>query len=264
LNYQQLHFPYQVKEKLMPTVKLIFKNKSLGDYPIGAGDTLLIGRNNVNDIVIDNLAVSAQHARIESIGNEFLYVDLKSENGSFVNDQQIKSHWLNDGDVITVGKHTLQFSNPENNLDEKIRNFGSTKTMKIDTKRFRELMEMSKSQENSGSNTNKNFSRSVREQIAILSYLTGKKEKIQLKDPMVRIGKDPNSDVLISGFGVGKTAAVLNLSPDGWHIRFVEGLFKPRINNKPLKGSVKLNNLDIIKIGSTKLQFLILRSLAIK
>jgi hypothetical protein len=242
----------------MPTIKLLFKNNSLGNYPIGAGDTLLIGRNNVNDIVIDNLAVSAQHAKIESIGNEFLYVDLKSENGSFVNDEQIKSHWLSDGDVVTIGKHTLKFSNPNNIIEEKIRTFGNTKTMKIDTKRFRELMERSKNQDNLESNNSKNISLSEREHIGVLSYLTGKKENIQLKNPMIRIGKDPNSDVLISGLGVGKTSAVLNLSPDGWHINYVEGFFKPRINNKILKESIKLNNLDIIKIGSTKLQFLIL------
>jgi hypothetical protein len=130
--------------------------------------------------------------------------------------------------------------------------------MKIDTKRFRELMERSKNQDNLESDINKNISHSEREHIGVLSYLTGKKEKIQLKNPMIRIGKDPNSDVLISGFGVGKTSAVLNLSPDGWYINYVEGFFKPRINNKILKESIKLNNLDIIKIGSTKLQFLIL------
>jgi hypothetical protein len=248
----------------MPTIKLLFKNNSLGNYPIGAGDTLLIGRNNVNDIVIDNLAVSAQHAKIESIGNEFLYVDLKSENGSFVNDQQIKSRWLSDGDVVTIGKHTLEFSNPNNIIEEKIKIFGNTKTMKIDTKRFRELMERSKNQDNLESNSDKNISHSENEYIGVLSYLTGKKENIQLKNPMIRIGKDPNSDILISGLGVGKTSAVLNLSSDGWHINYVEGFFKPRINNKILKESIKLNNLDIIKIGSTKLQFLILRALATK
>ena len=248
----------------MPTIKLLFKNNSLGNYPIGAGDTLLIGRNNVNDIVIENLAVSAQHAKIESIGNEFLYVDLKSENGSFVNDQQIKSHWLNDGDVVIIGKHTLKFSNTNSIIEEKIKTFGNTKTMKIDTKRFRELMERTKNQENIDPDTNKNISHSERQNIGVLSYLTGKKEKIQLKGPMIRIGKDPNSDVLVSGFGVGKTSAVLNLSPDGWYINYVEGFFRPRINKKILKESIKLNNLDIIKIGSIKLQFLILRSLATK
>ncbi len=67
----------------MPTISLFFKEKILANYQISKGDTLLVGRNKINDIVIDNLAVSAQHAKIESDGNGFLYVDLQSENGSF-------------------------------------------------------------------------------------------------------------------------------------------------------------------------------------
>ena len=67
----------------MPTISLIFKDKILTNYQISKGDTLLIGRNKINDIVIDNLAISNQHAKIESDGNGFLYVDLKSENGSY-------------------------------------------------------------------------------------------------------------------------------------------------------------------------------------
>jgi pSer/pThr/pTyr-binding forkhead associated (FHA) protein len=86
----------------MPTLSLQFEDKLLGNFQISHGDTLLIGRNKVNDIVIDNLAVSAQHAKIESDGKGFLLVDLQSENGCFVNDQLIKSHWLNDGDTIAI------------------------------------------------------------------------------------------------------------------------------------------------------------------
>lgn len=248
----------------MPTIMLLFKNKSLENYPIGAGDTLLIGRNKVNDIVIDNLAVSAQHAKIESIGNEFLYVDLKSENGSFVNDQQIKSHWLNDGDIVTIGKHTLKFSNPNNVIEEKIKTFANTKTMKIDTQRFREIMEKIRGEEKFEPDDTKKIRHSEMENIGVLSFLTGKKDKVQLKGQTVRIGKDPNSDIIIRGFGIGKTSTVLNLSSDGWYINFVEGFIKPRINNKTIKEAVRLNNLDIIKLGSTKLQFLILRSLTKK
>ena len=124
----------------MPTIELLFNKKIIENYSIGIGDSLLIGRNAVNDIVIDNLAVSAQHAKIESIGNGFLFVDLQSENGSFVNDKHIRSHWLNHGDTITVGKHTLKFSNPADKKQEKIKALGNTKTMRIDTKRFRELI----------------------------------------------------------------------------------------------------------------------------
>jgi hypothetical protein len=53
----------------MPTISLLLKNKVLANYQITKGDTLLIGRNGVNDIVIDSLAISNQHAKIESDGN---------------------------------------------------------------------------------------------------------------------------------------------------------------------------------------------------
>lgn len=244
----------------MPTIELLFKDKCIENYPIGAGDTLLIGRNNVNDIVIGNLAVSAQHAKIESIGNGFLFVDLQSENGSFVNDQQTRSHWLNHGDIITVGKHILKFSNPGNNKQEKIQAFGNTKTMQIDTKRFRDLLNRNQDIENCEGDSANADEPLQREQIGVLSYLSGKKQNIQLNAKMIRLGKDANSDIIIKGFRVGKTSAVINKLPDGWHINYVEGLSKPRVNNIALIKSAKLKNLDIIKIGSTKLQFLIFGS----
>jgi pSer/pThr/pTyr-binding forkhead associated (FHA) protein len=244
----------------MATIELLFKEKNIDKYSIGAGDSLLIGRNSVNDIVIDNLAVSAQHAKIESIGNEFLFVDLHSENGSYVNDEQTKSHWLNDGDIITVGKHTLAFSNPSESVPEKIRQFGNTKTMRIDTQRFRELLkENNQNKEEkplvNHSNAPETPDRSV--QIGVLSYLTGKKQNIQLNAKIIRIGKDMNSDIRVKGFGVGKTAVVINRMPDGWYINYVEGIAKLKVNNNPINKSAKLENLDILKIGSTKMQFLI-------
>ena len=242
----------------MPTIELLFKEKCIKNYSIGAGDTLLIGRNTVNDIVIENLAVSAQHAKIESIGSGFLYVDLQSENGSFVNDQHIKSHWLNHGDTITVGKHTLKFLSPGDKRQEKIKAFGNTNTMQIDTRKFRELIKKNKNKKAFAGNLAKTDNdQNQSEKIAILSYITGKRRNIKLNAKMTRIGKDPNSDILVKGFGIGKTSAVINMLPDGWHINVVGGLSKPRLNNTILKYSAKLENLDIIKIGSTKLQFLI-------
>ena len=242
----------------MPTIELLFNKQCINNYSIGTGDTLLIGRNTVNDIVIDNLAVSAQHAKIESIGNGFLYVDLQSENGSFVNDQHIKSHWLNHDDTITVGKHTLKFLNPENKVQEKIKAFGNTNTMQIDTRKFRELMKKNQNKEAlDGNFAMTGDSKNQSEQVAIFSYLTGNRSNIKLNSKMTRIGKEPSSDILVKGLGIGKTSAVINRLPDGWYINVVGGLSRPRINNKVLKKSAKLENLDVIKIGSTKLQFLI-------
>lgn len=246
----------------MPTIELLFKDKSINNYPIGAGDTLLIGRNTVNDIVINNLAVSAQHAKIECIGNGYLFVDLQSENGSFVNDRHIKSHWLDHGDTITIGKHVLKFSNPANSSQEKIKSLGTTKTMQIDTKRFRELMSRNQDSKGVDNNAAKTAVPVQREQFGVLSYITGKKQNIQLNANMIRVGKDSNSDIVVKGFSVGKTAAIINRLPDGWHISYVGGFSKPRVNDKIVKKSIKLNNLDIIAIGSTKLQFLIFKSSA--
>jgi pSer/pThr/pTyr-binding forkhead associated (FHA) protein len=241
----------------MATIELLFKEKNIDNYSIGAGDSLLIGRNSVNDIVIDNLAVSAQHAKIESIGNEFLFVDLHSENGSYVNDEQTKSHWLNDGDIITVGKHTLTFSNPSDSAPEKIRQFGNTKTMRIDTQRFRELLKENKEEQTLVDQSHTPDTPDHSAQMGVLSFLTGKKQNIQLNAKMIRIGKDRNSDIRVKGFGVGKTAVVINRMPDGWYINRVEGIAKLKVNNKTINKSAKLANLDILKIGPTKMQFLI-------
>ena len=95
------------------------------------------------------------------------------------------------------------------------------------------------------------------EQIGVLSYLTGKKQHIQLNAKMIRIGKDRNSDIQVKGLGVGKTAVVINRLPDGWYANYVEGISRPKVNNKTFNKSAKLENLDILKIGSTKIQFLI-------
>ena len=241
----------------MPTIELCFKEKIIQKYIIGAGDTLLIGRNKVNDIVIDNLAVSAQHAKIISDGNGFFIVDLQSENGTFVNDQLVKSFWLNDGDTITIGKHNLKFSNPRNIKQPKKQPYAITKTMQMDTKKFRELIKKNIQKDAYKQKPNEDKVINQRNAVGILSYLSANKEHFRLNDKLTKIGKDPNCDIPIKGFAVGKTAAVINKLPEGWYITYVGGFAKPRVNNKILKTSTKLNNLDVIAIGSTTLQFLL-------
>jgi pSer/pThr/pTyr-binding forkhead associated (FHA) protein len=241
----------------MPTISLIFKEKTLANYQISKGDTLLVGRNKINDIVIDNLAVSNQHAKIESDGNGFLYVDLKSENGSFVGDQLIKSHWLNDGDTISIAKHDLKFSNPKIDKEIEKRSTAINKTMQMDTKKYRELMKKNERKRDDGIVSQKSNTKVPGQPPCKLTILSERKKDIELNDKSVRIGKDPQSDIRVKGFAVGKTSAVINKLPDGWYINYVGGLSKPRLNNKPIKQSMKLEKLDIISIGSTKLQFLI-------
>src|SRR5690606_33219209 len=70
-----------------------------------------IGRLPDNDIHIDNMAVSGHHALIINILNDSFLEDLNSTNGTYVNGKLVKKHALQNGDVVTVGKHALKYSN---------------------------------------------------------------------------------------------------------------------------------------------------------
>ncbi|MBI3285087.1 MAG: FHA domain-containing protein [Burkholderiales bacterium] len=70
---------------------------------------LSIGRRPTNDLVIDHLTVSGQHAAIDTSGSGCFIVDLGSTNGTMVNGQPVKKHLLQHDDVISIGKYQLRF-----------------------------------------------------------------------------------------------------------------------------------------------------------
>lgn len=68
-----------------------------------------IGRRSSNDIQIDNLAVSGEHAVLELVGQIYFIEDQKSTNGTSVNGEKIQRHPLRDGDEVKIGKYSLKF-----------------------------------------------------------------------------------------------------------------------------------------------------------
>ena len=68
-----------------------------------------IGRKPHNDIHIDNLAVSGEHAVIVTIMNDCILEDLGSTNGTLVNGVLAKRHVLRNNDLIELGKYKLKF-----------------------------------------------------------------------------------------------------------------------------------------------------------
>ena len=70
-----------------------------------------IGRKPHNDIQIDNLAVSGEHAIIMTILNDSFLEDLGSTNGTLVNGQPVKKHFLQSSDTIEIGKYKLKYMN---------------------------------------------------------------------------------------------------------------------------------------------------------
>ena len=72
-------------------------------------ERMSIGRKASNDIQIDNLAISGEHAAVVTILNDSFLEDLNSTNGTLVNSQPAKKHFLKNGDVIELGKYKLKY-----------------------------------------------------------------------------------------------------------------------------------------------------------
>ncbi|MFC1815517.1 FHA domain-containing protein [Thermodesulfobacteriota bacterium] len=230
----------------MPTFTLKFKDNIIAEYPLDKDQSMTIGRREDNDVTIENLAVSGHHAKIDSVGDGFLLTDLQSKNGTFVNDQQATSQWLKHGDVITIGKHTLAFTDEAGAAADDSSD-AMDQTMVMDTEKYRSLL--SKSAAPVDTKVLKP------EPDAILSYLAGGEGEIALSKKLIKIGKDSTCDVVISGMMVGRTAATISRRPNGYFFSYVGGMAKPKVNGEVVKESVKLKEFDTIELSGAKLQF---------
>lgn len=74
-----------------------------------AKDRTTLGRRAYNDIVVDNLAVSGEHAVLHMIDGSVQIEDLNSTNGTYVNAQAVQKQTLKDNDVIEVGGCRIHF-----------------------------------------------------------------------------------------------------------------------------------------------------------
>lgn len=233
----------------MPILSLKFKKNTIADYQLEKAKSITIGRHGNNDIIIENLAVSGHHAKIDSVGDGFVLTDLQSKNGCFVNEQLVTSHWLNNGDIITIGKHTLIFNFQEGESKPQGAPGQMDQTMVMDTSTFRSMVAKSAPKEAAAPKAEK------KQPIGLLSYLSGGDGEVALNKKLIKIGKDSSSDVVISGFGIGQTAATISMRPNGYHLSYVSGLSKVKINGEAVKDSTLLKEFDVIELGSVKMQF---------
>ena len=72
-------------------------------------ERLTIGRKPHNDIQIDILAISGEHAVVVTILQDSFLEDLNSTNGTLVNGQAIKKHFLRNNDIVELGKYKLKY-----------------------------------------------------------------------------------------------------------------------------------------------------------
>ena len=92
----------------MAKLILSMETTMLKEIPLSK-ERITIGRKPHNDLQIDNLAISGEHAVVITILNDSFLEDLGSTNGTFVNGQAVKKHFLQNGDTIELGKYRLKY-----------------------------------------------------------------------------------------------------------------------------------------------------------
>ena len=230
----------------MARVILVFNKQVVKDYPF-TKENMTIGRADENDIVIDNLAVSGYHARIDKAGDTYILTDLQSTNGTFVNDKKIVSYRLRHKDKVSIGKHLLFFAlskseqakASEGELDE---------TMVLDTARQKELL--AKQAEKKRIDVT-----GAKQKLGVVSFIDGSdQDEIQLSKKLTKIGKAETAEIRLGGLFMATTAATISRRPNGYAITATGGT-KVKVNNQVIGESQILNDFDTIEIGSYKFQF---------
>ena len=92
----------------MAKLILSMDGQVLKEIPLSK-ERITIGRKAQNDVQIDNLAVSGEHAVIVSVMDDAFLEDLGSTNGTMVNGKAVKKHFLQDNDVVELGKYKLKY-----------------------------------------------------------------------------------------------------------------------------------------------------------
>ena len=231
----------------MARLILMFNKQVIKEYPF-LKDSVTIGRQEDNTIPIDNLAVSGYHARIDKAGPDFILTDLQSTNGTFVNDSKVVSHKLSHGDNIVIGKHVLLFVAAEKGqAEEEDKKMSLNKTMMLDTAKQRELLSRQKGAAPAAK---------APEKIGAINFIDGSDlGEIELVKKLTKIGKADTSEVKLSGWTMGATAATVSRRPSGYAITFTGGMTKLKVNGEVVKETVELKEFDTIELGSYKFQF---------
>ena len=97
----------------MPKMIISLDGTVLKEVPL-TKDRTSLGRRPYNDIVIDNMAVSGEHAVVQLSGIEAYIEDLNSTNGTYVNGKTVKKQQLHHGDTVEIGKYKIKYVDESN------------------------------------------------------------------------------------------------------------------------------------------------------
>jgi len=200
-------------------------------------DRTTLGRSPYNDIVIDNLAVSGEHAVIQMSGADVTLEDLNSTNGTYVNGKAIKKQQLQNGDGIEIGKYKIKFigDNAEQNFD---------KTMIVQSRPAGPAAAPAAVSAPAAFAPTPPTAEPVgAAAVKVLSGAAAGRE-VPLTKVVTTIGKP------------GVAVAAITKRHHGFVVHHVEGGGSPTLNGAPIgTDPVALKNGDVIELAGTQMQF---------
>jgi pSer/pThr/pTyr-binding forkhead associated (FHA) protein len=206
---------FQERESAMPKMIVSIDGVVIKEVQL-TKDRTTLGRRPYNDIVIDNLAVSGEHAVLQMEGREVYLEDLNSTNGTYVNGKAAKKQVLQNEDTIEVGKYKIKFVND-------VAMDAIDKTMAVKSG-------------NGGLDV-------LQATIKVMSGAAAGRE-VPLTKVVTTIGKP------------GVAVAAITRRQRGFVVHHVEGAGNPALNGVPIgTDPVALKNGDLIELAGTQMQF---------
>jgi pSer/pThr/pTyr-binding forkhead associated (FHA) protein len=195
-------------------------------------DKTTLGRRPYNDIVIDNLAVSGEHAVLQMVSADVFIEDLNSTNGTYINGKAVKKQLLTHNDTVEIGKYKIKY------LVDDTADYEKTMIMRPPAASAPAL----------GSTSSSGFGGLPPSgQPASIKVLNGAAagREVVLTKVVTTVGKP------------GVQVASITRRPNGYAFAHVEGASKPSIKGVPIVGeSVPLRNGDVIELAGTQMQFI--------
>ena len=220
----------------MPRVIVSVEGVVIKEVPL-TKDRTTLGRRPYNDIVIDNLAVSGEHALFERTGAEVYLEDLRSTNGSYINGKAVKKQLLKHGDVVELGKYRIEFVN-----DGAADSFDKTMLFQAGALGSARAAAPPSAAASGGAAN----SAGVNALAAVVKVLSGAGagRELPLTKVVTTVGKP------------GVAVAAITRRQQGFVLHHIEGVAYPALNGQPIgPDPVALQSGDLVELAGTQMQF---------
>ena len=211
-------------------------------------DKITIGRDDTNDIVLNNPTISREHSEINFSDGIISIKDLGSANGTFINNVKMDEAVLDIGDEIVVGKYMIKLKSarsldPELDLSFQSSEEGKStdiETFRVDDKTRKQMLERYQS------------GKDINFPVLILSN----NKQIKVTEDIFLIGKGSESNLRINGSFIKDVhAKIIKIGATSYKMISMGSFFSPvRVNGKKTKEKI-LRHGDVIEIGGEKIVF---------